>query len=149
MSPTAIVDNQTRPAWPSSVVPDESVLIFDGVCKFCNNSVQLILRNERAPLLRFAAAQSATGAALLAHFGLKGIAGDSVVLIEQGQAYRKSDAALRLIPYLRWPWQCLRAGWLLPRFLRDWLYDGFAARRYTWFGKSDTCMIPTPATTQR
>src|SRR5688572_32290731 len=102
---TPAVDNLP---WPASVVPDDTVVIFDGVCKFCDRSVQFLLRHERAPHLRFAAAQSATGGTLRAYFGLDPLAFDSVVVIERGRACRKSSAALGLLPYLRWPWQCLR-----------------------------------------
>jgi predicted DCC family thiol-disulfide oxidoreductase YuxK len=140
---------QTAMAWPPGVQPEDCVVIFDGVCKFCNRSVQFLLRHERHPVLRFAAAQSTTGSALLAHFGLLIDGLNTVVLIERGKAYGKSDAALHFVTYLRWPWQWLRLGWVLPRRFRNWLYDGLAARRYAWFGKSETCMVPTPEVTRR
>jgi len=138
-----------KPPWPAEVSLAETVVIFDGVCKFCDRSVQWILKHERGPQLRFAAAQSATGAALLHYFGLAAPSLDSVVVIERGQAYQKSTAVLRLIPYLRRSWQWLRVGWLLPHFLRDWCYDRFAGRRYAWFGKHESCMLPTPSVAKR
>jgi hypothetical protein len=91
---------QTTLAWPPGVQPEDCVVIFDGVCKFCDRSVQFLLRHERHPVLRFSATQSTTGSALLAHFGLLTDAQSTVVLIERGKAYGKSDAALRLS---RWP----------------------------------------------
>lgn len=146
MSPTLVAaDNRT----PLSVSPGDPVVVFDGLCKFCDRSVRFLLRHERAPRLRFAAAQSPAGAALLASSGLNALARGSVVLIEGGRAHQKSGAALRLVPYLRWPWQCLRLGWLVPGPLRDWLYDAFAARRYAWFGKHDSCVLPALAAARR
>jgi predicted DCC family thiol-disulfide oxidoreductase YuxK len=129
--------------WPKDVAPDAAVVIFDGVCNFCNGSVQFALRREREPKLRFAAAQSVVGSALLACFGRDVSQLDSILLVEDGRAYERSDAILRIVGYLRWTWQWLQLGWLLPRAARDVLYNFIAKRRYQWFGKREECMIPT------
>lgn len=129
--------------WPADVPAGEPVVVFDGVCSFCNGSVQFLLRRERDHQLHFAAAQSAAGNALLACYGKDLGDLDSIMLVADGRAYEKSDACLSIVRHLRWPWQWLRLGWLVPRGLRDGVYGFIAKRRYRWFGKRDECTIPT------
>lgn len=139
---TRTLERSAKP-WPSGVAADQPVVIFDGVCNFCNGSIQFLLKRERSPRLRFAAAQSEIGGALLNVYGRDVAALDSIMLVDATGAFEKSDAILRIVPNLRWNWQWLRLGWLLPRFFRDWLYDVVAKRRYRWFGKREECMLPS------
>jgi predicted DCC family thiol-disulfide oxidoreductase YuxK len=123
--------------------PEPAVVLFDGVCNFCNWSVNFLLRRDSKGIFRFAALQSEAGRKLLAAAGLQHHDLGSMVLIEGREIALKSTAALKAARRLPGLW--FMAGLLLaiPRSLRDWCYDAFAARRYRWFGKRDASMIPT------
>lgn len=123
---------------------DAPVILFDGVCNLCAASVRFIIARDPGAMFRFASLQSATGKSLLRQHGLDENALGSFVLIEDGLASMESTAALRVCKYLRWPWRWLRVFLLLPRFLRDPFYRIIARNRYRWFGKADTCLVPTP-----
>ena len=128
------------------------VLLYDGVCGFCNKSVQLILDHDRRGTLRFAALQSDYGQAVLErHPELRGV--DSVVYVESRaggeRVYIRSDAALKVAAYLGGFWRLLLAARVIPRGLRDHLYDLFARNRYKLFGKYDSCMLPPPEVRSR
>ena len=123
------------------------VLLYDGVCGYCNQTVQLLLRLDPRGTLRFAALQSDYGRRVVArHPSLKGV--DSVVFVEpaaddgEGRVHVRSDAALRVVSYLGGPWKIFLLARLLPRRLRDFLYDLFARNRYRLFGKYDSCLLP-------
>ena len=120
------------------------IVLYDGVCGLCDRSVQLILRNDRRGRFRFAALQSETGRALLEKFDLPPEALDSVVLVEGGQAWRKSRAALRIARRMDAPWPLLWPLTIVPRPVADFFYDRLAKNRYRIFGKLDACMIPPP-----
>ena len=120
------------------------IVLYDGVCGLCDRSVQLILRNDRRGRFRFAALQSETGRALLEKFGLSPEALDSVVLVEDGRAWRKSRAALRIARRMDGPWPLVWPLRIVPRPVADSLYDILAKNRYRIFGKLETCMIPPP-----
>ena len=122
---------------------DNPLVLFDGVCNFCNASVQWILRRDRAGRFRFASLQSAAARAALARIGLVDFHADSVVLIHDGRHYLRTDAALRIAKLLGFPWSMFAVFLVLPRFLRDPAYRLIARYRYRWFGKRDTCMVPT------
>lgn len=124
--------------------PAKSVLLFDGVCNLCNSSVQFILARDPKAKFRFASLQSDEGQALLQEFEDRPSDLSSVVLIEDGQLYTRSDAALRVARQLSGGWPLLYAFIVLPRALRDAVYDWIARNRYRWFGKRDSCMIPSP-----
>lgn len=121
----------------------EPVVLFDGTCNLCNGSVQFIIDHERAPTLKFASLQSDAARTLL---GAELPPGDpeSVMLVEDGRTYSHSTAALRIARYLRAPWRWLVVLVVVPRFLRDAVYRFIARNRYRWFGKSETCRVPTP-----
>jgi predicted DCC family thiol-disulfide oxidoreductase YuxK len=128
------------------------VLLYDGVCGFCNKSVQLILDHDRRGELRFAALQSDYGQAVIErHPELRGV--DSVVFVEQQgggeRIYTRSDAALKVAAYLGGFWRLFLAARVLPRSFRDYCYDLFARHRYRFFGKYDTCMLPPPEVRSR
>ena len=129
------------------------VLLYDGVCGFCNHAVQLILKHDRRGTMRFAALQSDYARGIVErHPGLRGM--DPVVLVENAgrdgeRVYVKSSAALRVARYLGGFWKLFLAGRVLPTALRDFLYDQFARRRYSWFGKHDSCLLPPPETRAR
>ncbi len=125
------------------------VVVFDGVCNLCVGSVGFIVRHEKTPALRFAPIQSATGARLVRELGFDPADAKTFVIVEDGRAHVRSNAAIRLARYLRWPWRLLGAAWIVPRPIRDHAYDWVARNRYRWFGRRDTCLVPTPALRSR
>ena len=120
------------------------VILFDGVCNYCDAVVNFLIRVDRKGALRFAALQSEAGQQLLRQYGLPQEHFDSFVFIENGNAWNRSTAMLRVLSYLPWWLQAGRLGWLLPRRWRDGLYNWVARHRYRWFGRREACMIPTP-----
>ena len=128
------------------------VLLYDGVCGFCNKSVQLILDRDREGSMRFAALQSDYGRAVVErHPELRGV--DSVVFVERRpggeRVHVRSDAALKVAAYLGGFWRVFLVAKVLPARLRDYCYDLFARNRYRLFGKSDACMLPPPEVRSR
>ena len=121
----------------------DNLVIFDGVCNLCTHSVQFILRHENDALFRFTTVQSATGTRIVRELGLNPDDVETFVVIADGRAYLRSDAAIRIARHLRGAWRWLGAVKFVPRPLRDWAYNVVARHRYRWFGRSDTCMVPT------
>jgi predicted DCC family thiol-disulfide oxidoreductase YuxK len=120
------------------------IILFDGVCNLCNGFVQFVIRRDPSARFRFAALQSDAAAALLRQAGVSTPLPDSVVLVAGGRVHVRSAAVLRVARGLRFPWPLAYAGILVPPVIRDRLYDVVAARRYRWFGRRETCMVPTP-----
>jgi predicted DCC family thiol-disulfide oxidoreductase YuxK len=120
------------------------IVVFDGVCNLCSGSTRFILAHESAPVLHFASIQSQAGSRLMRELGLDPQDAKTFILLSADRAYFKSDAAIRVAGYLRWPWRILGVVGVVPRPIRDWVYDRIARNRYRWFGRSDTCMMPTP-----
>ncbi|WP_413362890.1 thiol-disulfide oxidoreductase DCC family protein [Lysinibacillus sp. 3P01SB] len=116
------------------------IILFDGICNFCDASVQFIMKRDNGAF-KFASLQSDIGQELVTRHKLQGI--DSLVLIEEDKAYTKSTAALRIAKRLKGLWSVLYIGIIIPKPLRDPLYDLFAKNRYRLFGKKDACMLPT------
>ena len=119
------------------------VVIFDGVCNLCAQSVKFILNHEAEARLRFVPLQSPAGARLMREFGFSPEDAKTFVLISDGKPYVKSAAAIRIAGYLRGIWKFLGIVRVLPRPIRDWAYDVIARNRYRWFGRADSCMVPT------
>lgn len=120
-----------------------SIVLFDGVCNFCNGAVNFIIRRDGRGRFQFAPLQSEIGARLRCEHGIPDET-DSLVLVENGKAYTHSTGALRIAKGLGGIWRVAYAFILLPQPIRDWFYSTFAKNRYKWFGKKDVCMIPTP-----
>jgi predicted DCC family thiol-disulfide oxidoreductase YuxK len=120
------------------------LVLFDGVCNLCSGSVQFILQRDREARFRFASLQSELGRKIQAEHGLDPGAPSSVLFLEEGRLYRESDAVLRIARRLPGAWKLLAAFKLVPRPLREGLYRWIARNRYRWFGKADTCWLPTP-----
>ncbi len=118
-------------------------VVFDGVCNLCAYSVRFILAHERDHLIQFAAAQSAAGRELLREFAIDPDSLATFIFVEGGTAHVRSDAALALSQHLRLPWRILRILRIVPRRLRDSAYDVIARNRYRWFGKRESCVVPT------
>lgn len=122
----------------------ERVILFDGVCNLCNASVQFIIKRDDAGLFSFASLQSDVGQEVAAKYGIDTADLDSVVLIDGGNAYQRSTAALHITRRLAGAWKLLYAGIIIPPFIRDHVYNWIASNRYKWFGKQTECWIPTP-----
>lgn len=123
---------------------EHKIVLFDGVCNLCNSSVTFIIKRDKKDRFRFAALQEEIGSNLIAEFDLDRSKVDSILLIDGGNIYIKSSAALRIAKQLSGGWPLLYGFMVLPRFFRNWIYDIIARNRYKWFGKKDSCMIPTP-----
>jgi predicted DCC family thiol-disulfide oxidoreductase YuxK len=120
------------------------IILFDGVCNLCHRSVQFVLPRDKKGVFRFASLQSPVGQALLKKYGLSGGQTDSFVLVEKDRAYTRSSAALQVVKKLKGGWPLLTVFWIVPRPLRDFIYDYVARHRYQWFGKAESCWLPTP-----
>ena len=122
-----------------------AVVLFDGVCNLCNKSVQFIIRRDKKDRFRFAPLQGKTGQQLLSRHGLPADSFNSFILAEGDKIYTHSTGALRMLKGLGFPWSMAYAFILVPRFIRDGVYAAVARNRYRWFGRQESCMIPTPA----
>ncbi|MEM0992575.1 MAG: thiol-disulfide oxidoreductase DCC family protein [Bacteroidota bacterium] len=120
------------------------ILLFDGVCNLCNGFVQFVIKIDPEAKLRFASLQSDAGRALLKEFDLPVADLKSVVLIYEGKAYTHSDAPLEATRHLGGLWPVFRVLKIVPRFIRDGIYNWIARNRYRWFGKQESCWMPTP-----
>lgn len=122
---------------------EERVIFFDGVCRLCNGSVNFVIRHNRDQTIKFATVQSKLGKRVLEEHGLSTDKFESMLYFEAGQPYEKSTAALKIAKRLSFPFNALQVFYLVPKTIRDWLYDQVARNRYKWFGKQETCLAPT------
>lgn len=120
------------------------VILFDGVCNFCNGAVNFVIKKDKHKTIRFAALQSETGKTLLHQFGLPENDLRSFLLIENGKLYNRSTAVLRVCRHLKGLWPLCYGFIIVPAFIRNAVYDLVARNRYKWFGQKEECMIPTP-----
>lgn len=139
--------------WTPLAVPDlaaaaEGVILFDGVCVFCSRWVAFVLARDAAGAFRFATVQSRFGRALAARLGIDAEAPETNAVVLGGRAFCKSDAAIEVLRRLPgWGWVSVLR--LVPRALRDRAYDLVARNRYAWFGRTERCLVPTPALARR
>ena len=122
---------------------NQHIVLFDGVCNLCNNGVQFIIKKDKKNLFKFAALQSEFGQKLLEKHQISTENMDSFVYVHQEKAYIKSTAALKIAKELKRGWQLFYIFIIIPAFIRNLFYDLVAKNRYKWFGKKDSCMIPT------
>lgn len=128
---------------------EQPLILFDGVCNFCNYWVNFAIRRDSKKKLRFTSLQGESAKSILtAHAIIPGSL-STVVFIDNGKAYTQSSAALRICLYLDGGWKLLYGLIIIPKFLRDFLYTSIARNRYRWFGKKDQCMIPGPGIRDR
>ncbi len=121
-----------------------AIILFDGVCNFCNGSVNFIIEHDKENYFRFAPLQSEIGQELLDKYNINKAETDSVILIEDEKVFTYSTAALKVAQKLDGAWSWLYAFIIVPKPIRDFLYKLFAKNRYRLFGKQDACMMPTP-----
>ena len=121
-----------------------SVILFDGVCNLCNDFVRFVIARDPAGRFQFGALQSPAAQGLLASFKSRDPWPDGIVLVEGGRVWTRSAAALRVARALTFPWPLAYVFVVLPRPLRDWIYNRVARNRYRWFGRRVVCIVPTP-----
>ena len=131
--------------------PDKlkNLVLFDGVCNFCNNSVVFIIKRDAQAKFQFASLQSDVGQLVLKKYNLPSEEYESIVLVNEDKVFTKSTAALRIAKDLNGLWSLFYFFIIVPKPLRDWVYGVVAANRYKWFGKRDACMIPDDSTQTR
>ncbi|MCC3358014.1 thiol-disulfide oxidoreductase DCC family protein [Bacillus sp. REN16] len=124
------------------------IILFDGVCNFCNSSVQFILKRDSQQIYRFASLQGEAGKALLKRYSIPENM-NSFVLIEDDRYFTKSSAALRVCRNLKGPYRILYLFRFIPAPIRDIFYHVIANNRYKWFGKQESCVLPPPEVRKR
>jgi predicted DCC family thiol-disulfide oxidoreductase YuxK len=123
---------------------NKQLILFDGVCNLCNSSVQFIIRNDKKNTFLFTPLQSIAGKEIIKTYNVDTSKTDSILLYSKKNGLSiKSTAALNIAKHLRAPINFLIIFFVVPKFVRDWVYDLIARNRYSWFGKQNECMIPT------
>lgn len=128
---------------------DRPIIIFDGKCVLCSRWARFVLRHDRRRRFCLLAAQTALGAALYEHYGLDLVSYETNILLEDGRARLKSDGTIRMLELLGFPWRLAAVARIVPRALRDSLYNVLARNRLRWFGARETCFVPDPSDTDR
>ncbi|MBN1479163.1 DUF393 domain-containing protein [candidate division KSB1 bacterium] len=128
---------------PASVSGHDKIILFDGVCNLCSAFLNFVYKFDDQAQFKFTWIQEERGTEILQWLGIPTENYKTIVYIENGRAFFKSTAFLKIVKYLKFPWPMLQAGSILPRRIRDWLYDIVAANRYRIFGKKDACLLPT------
>lgn len=125
------------------------IILFDGVCNLCNSSVNFIIDHDPHGNFQFAALQSNYGQEKLKELGFNTSDFDSIVLLSNGKVFKKSSAALRIAKKLSGLWPLLYIFIIVPPFIRHAVYDIISRNRYKWWGKRDSCRMPTPELKKR
>ena len=128
---------------PAIIQAHKRIILFDGVCNLCTGFLQFVYIRDPKGVFKFTWIQEDIGKDILCWLDKSTDIYETIIFIEKGKAFYKSDAFLKIVRLLKFPWPVLTAGYLLPRFVRDRIYDWVARNRYKWFGKKETCMIPT------
>jgi predicted DCC family thiol-disulfide oxidoreductase YuxK len=126
---------------------EKQIILFDGVCNLCNASVQTIIKLDKNKIFHFASLQSKAGKELTKKYSLENY--DSVCILKNERAYVKSNAAIQILISIGGFYKLIYVAYIMPRVVRDGLYDFIAENRYKWFGKKDSCMIPTQELKER
>lgn len=123
----------------------KKLILFDGVCNLCNSSVQYVIKHDKKDIFMFAALQSNVGQDLIKRFNIDSEKTDSILLYtSENSIVSKSTAALKIGLHLGFPQSLMGIFFIIPPFIRNWVYDYIAKNRYKWYGKKEACMIPTP-----
>jgi len=130
-------------------IPYQPLLLFDGICNLCNTSINYIIKRDKRQLFKFASLQSDAAKQVLLQFNEKKYSIDSIILIYNNSIYYKSSAILKLLSIMGGIYSVSAIGYIIPKKLRDKLYDYIAKNRYKWFGKRESCMLPTTDLEQR
>jgi predicted DCC family thiol-disulfide oxidoreductase YuxK len=122
----------------------QPLILFDGICNFCNGAVNFTIKRDKKAVIQFAPLQSEKGRLFLRQYNLPTEEMRSFIFIEDGKVYDRSTAALKVCRHLKGLWPACYGLIIVPRVIRDGVYNWIAKNRYKWFGKKDQCMIPTP-----
>ncbi|MDZ7898733.1 MAG: thiol-disulfide oxidoreductase DCC family protein [Arcicella sp.] len=133
----------------NSIPQNTQIILFDGVCNFCNSSINFIIDHDPEKNFKFAPLQSEFGQAILKQFNKNTEDFDSVILLKNSQLYQKAEAAVEVTKHLSGAWKYLAVFGILPTFFLNFFYDIIAKNRYKIFGKSEICRIPTPELRER
>ena len=130
----------------AKVPEDKQLILFDGVCNLCNSSVLYVIKRDKKGQFLFAPLQSFIGKEIIEDFNVNIDAVDSILLYnpKKNTLKYKSSAALHVAKYLGFPNNLMTVFFIVPTFIRNWVYDYVARNRYQWYGKKESCMIPTP-----
>lgn len=128
----------------SDLPKDKKILLFDGVCNLCNSAVQFVIKHDKKDLFRFVTLQSDLGQKIAKHIGVDTSKIDSMIVYEPNIAYYyKAQAALKIVKYIGGIYNLMGVFSIVPQGILNTIYDFVAKNRYKWFGKKDSCMIPT------
>jgi predicted DCC family thiol-disulfide oxidoreductase YuxK len=122
----------------------QPIIFFDGVCNLCNASVQFVIAHDKTDQFKFTALQGDYAKEMLPKFNADSKKLNTILLLEDGKLYTKSSAALRVARKLNGLIPLLYAFIIIPKFIRDWVYDIIAKNRYRWWGRQESCWVPTP-----
>ena len=122
---------------------EKSIVVFDGVCNLCEDSVSFIIARDPNAKFKFVSAQSPLGIDLQDRYGIDAIKDETVILIKDDKVYTHSDAGLEIAKDLKGSWKYLHYAKVVPKPIRNWVYSTIAENRYKWFGQKNECMIPT------
>lgn len=124
---------------------DKKIILFDGVCNLCDATVQKLIRKDKKDVFRFAALQSETGKEIVKYIGIDTSKVDSIILYEPGKAYHiKAEAAIEIAKSIGGVYSILALFSVFPNWIKNSVYDFIARNRYKWYGKKESCMMPTP-----
>lgn len=129
---------------PPNIGVSDKVILFDGVCKLCNAWSNFIIKHDRYRVFKLCSVQSKEGKQILLHFGLPSETYETMLYVEGNQSFQKSEAFFQIITQLGYPWKIVCIFKVIPKPLRDWMYDRIALNRYSLFGKYDYCTLPSP-----
>ena len=128
---------------------EHPLILFDGVCNFCNYWVNFAIRRDKKRRLKFTPLQGETAKKILPKFQISTTSLSSVVIVDMGRVWTQSSAAIRICKHLDGGWKLFYAFIIIPKFIRDFFYNIIARNRYRWFGKKEVCMVPTPELGER
>ncbi|WP_375239253.1 thiol-disulfide oxidoreductase DCC family protein [Aurantibacter sp.] len=127
------------------VPENKSLILFDGVCNLCSSSVQYVIEHDKSNRFVFAALESNLGKLIIKQYHIDPSKTDSILLYRKNKGVKsKSTAAILIAKHLDFPAFLLYPFLIVPAFIRNWVYDFVAKNRYKWYGKKETCWIPTP-----
>ena len=129
---------------PPSIGVSDKVILFDGICKLCNAWSNFIIKHDRHRVFKLCSVQSKEGKQILLHFGLPSETYETMLYVEGNQSFQKSEAFFQIMTQLGYPWKIVCIFNVIPKPLRDWMYDRIALNRYSLFGKYDYCTLPSP-----